>query len=357
MKTSLPIAICYLPGREQTYSRNRVMVAALRSVGFEVYDCSCRQRNIFRYVFAFFKFFRWQHKCQIVLVGFLGQFLIPFVRLFTKKKILFDVFVSVYQTMAVDRASFSPNGWLAKLAKFIDRLSCQLADHVLCDTNQNVDYFIREYRIDRTKFSRLFVGSDDKIFYPRKEIAVEPRLVHFHGEFQPLHGVEYIIQAAALLPEVQFQLIGQGKMWKRCFQMAQELSLQNIRFIPAVPYKKLPEMMTRAMICLGIFGNSPKARMVIPHKAFEAIALRKPLITANTPAARELFTHKQDAFLCPSADPQALAQAIRELMADKNLAAHLAHNGYQLFQEKCNPAALGREIVQVIQREPFNGRI
>ena len=52
---------------------------------------------------------------------------------------------------------------------------------------------------------------------------------------------------------------------------------------------------------------------MIPNKAFQALACGTPLVTADTPAARELLVDGESALLVPTGDPEALAAAIRRL--------------------------------------------
>ena len=59
---------------------------------------------------------------------------------------------------------------------------------------------------------------------------------------------------------------------------------------------------------------------MIPNKAYHALACGAPLITADTPAARELLRDEENALLVPPGDPAALAEAMRRLAADPELA-------------------------------------
>lgn len=343
--------ICYFPGRESSYARNQVITSALKCAGFHVLECSGSKRNISRYLSGFSKFLKYRKQCDIVFVGFLGHFLVPLVRLFTSKPVLYDVFVSLYLTMAFDREKIAPNGLLAKIAQFFDRISCQKADHVFCDTQQHIDYFTREYGLDPQKFSRLFVGSNPALFRPVADKATTDYSdfrVHFHGEFQPLHGVDTIIRAAKSLPTINFQIIGKGQTRQSCEKLAKESALHNVEFLAPVPYQHLPKMMERASVCLGIFGDTEKAKMVIPHKVFEALAMGKAIITADTLAARELLVHGENAFLCPAADPAGLADAIKQLQTNHSLLQNIAQNGYKTFTERCAPAVLGEEIKLIV---------
>jgi glycosyltransferase involved in cell wall biosynthesis len=342
------IKICYLSGRESSYARTRVILKGMKEAGIEVIDCSFPKRNLLRHISGFYKFLRYRNECDLVFVGFYGQFLVPLVKLFTRKPILFDAFLSTYQTLAIDRQSINPFGALARLARFIDRLSCRLADVVFLDTNAHIDYFVKEFKLNRNKFHRLFAGSDDSVMYPRPKRDEEEFIVHFHGDYQRLHGLEYIIEAAAILPEVKFQIIGNNKTLKICLEKSNKTGVNNITLIPSVVYEKLTEYMGKASICLGIFGDTQKAKMVIPHKAYEALAMAKPLITADTPAARDLLTNGEDAVLC-KATPNSIAESIIKLKIDPALREKIAQNGHKVFKERCTLLAVGNQIKTAAQ--------
>ncbi|MFA5260958.1 MAG: glycosyltransferase [Candidatus Omnitrophota bacterium] len=238
---------------------------------------------------------------------------------------------------------------MAHLARFFDRLACRLADIVILDTDQHIQYFHDEYHFDKRHFAKVLVGSDTSVMHPRDNVKDEEGfLVHFHGEYQALHGVIYIIKAAALLPDIKFQLIGRGRNYLQCLQCAQELNLTNILFLPPVSYEKLAHHMARASVCLGIFGNTIKTRMVIPHKIYEALAMKKAVITADTPAVRELLEHKNNVLLCKPEDPQSLANAITELRTNPELRDHIAANGHLTFQKHCSEKKIGKVLEQII---------
>ena len=346
-----PIKICYFPGRESGFVRNRVLIKGLREAGAVVYDCSLPQKKVSRYFGAFLKFLRYQGKSDIILIGFLGQFLVPIVKLCTRKKIMFDAFLSVYQTLAFDRGAIKPNGPPARLVRFVERLSCRLSDIVFLDTDQHIEYFLREYGLDKRKFYRSFLGADDS-FQKRegvenfKESGEGRFLVHFHGEFQALHGTQVILQEASLLPDVQFRMIGAGRELTSCLDMAEKLKLKNVAFFPPVRWDLIPGYIAEADVCLGIFGSTQKTQLVIPFKVYEAMAMGKPVLTADTPAVRELLTHEENVYLCEAGNSESLAQAIKRLKTDSALRNRIAENGFKIYKEKCSPSPIGSQIIE-----------
>jgi glycosyltransferase involved in cell wall biosynthesis len=349
MSTRRRMTICYLPGRESGYPRNRVLIRGMRAAGLVVLDCSSPRSSCLRYIAACLCFLRQKHDADIVFVGFLGHFLVPLVRLCTRKPIVFDAFISLYQTLAVDRRTISPNGIAAYLARLIDRSACQLADVIILDTNAHIGFFVNTFHLDRGKFHRVFVGSDDSVMYPRAQRPRTRFVVHFHGEYQALHGAEYIVEAARLLPEVFFQMIGAGRCLADCKERARRYNVANISFIAPMSYELLAEYIAQADVCLGIFGRTQKAELVIPHKVFEALACGKPLITADSAAARELLTDRENALLCAAGSPTSLAAAIHELQVDARLRRTIAENGHRVFSERCTPEAIGSILCERVK--------
>jgi glycosyltransferase involved in cell wall biosynthesis len=80
---------------------------------------------------------------------------------------------------------------------------------------------------------------------------------------------------------------------------------------------------------------------VIPNKAFQALACGVPLVTADTPAARELLRHDESALLVPPGDPEALAAAVRRLAAEEDLAERLSSGGLAAYREHSSERVLG----------------
>ena len=119
--------------------------------------------------------------------------------------------------------------------------------------------------------------------------------------------------------------------------------------------RALPGELKRAGCALGIFGTSAKAQRVIPNKAFQALACGTPLVTADTPAARELLVDGQSALLVPPGDPEALAGALRRLAGDGALAQHLAAGGRAAYEAHASEQVLGQRWRELVERAVARG--
>jgi glycosyltransferase involved in cell wall biosynthesis len=167
----------------------------------------------------------------------------------------------------------------------------------------------------------------------------------FVGKLTPLHGLETILAAAGLAPEITFRVIGSG-------QLESLLATRpgNVDWVPWVEYEDLPAEFQAAGCALGIFGTGAKAARVIPNKAFQALACAAPLITADTPAARELLAEGRDALLVPPGNPVALAEAIRLLARDEEVRARIGAAGRRTYEEHADEATLGARWRGIVER-------
>lgn len=314
-------------------------------------QCKVSPNIRFPLVKLFFQYWKFKNKYDIVVVGFPGQKVMFLAKLLMRQPIVFDAFTSHYGGYVLDRKKWSRTSIHAKYYRFLDYWSCRLADLVLLDTQAHIDFFVNEFGLPKEKFRRIFVGTDSSVFYPRQLVPRSKKFqVHFHGTYIPLQGVEYIIQAAKLLEneDIQFNCIGRGQTYAKSRTLAEDLKLKNLNFIEPVEYTQLAEHIAGADICLGIFGDSPKTALVIPNKIFEAMAMAKPIITADTPAIHELCTDRENILLCRPADPKGLANAILELKNNDSLRHRIAGGAYELFKSCVAEKVIGAELTHII---------
>ena len=271
---------------------------------------------------------------DLILVLYPGYFDMPVVGILAKLRripLAFDIFISLHDTVVVDRGLRGRRSLLGRLTLLVDRFACGLADLVLADTPAHADYFAALTGVPRRRFQIVWLGAREDVFGPRPDVAPDPRLVEFHGTFIPLQGLETIVRAAKILEEdgIRLRLIGDGQERRRIDDLIRDLSVANIELPGLLPVDRIPVEIASASLCLGIFGTTPKAGRVVPNKVFECLAVGRPVVTADTPAMRAAFDG--EVVLVPPGAPDELADAIRRLMADDDGLRRLADAGHARY--------------------------
>jgi glycosyltransferase involved in cell wall biosynthesis len=353
--------ILFLAGREVSYARNEVLLRAFQRLGRVDIIAPTEQpaslpATSLRIAAAATSRLL-THTYDLVFIGFYGHLILRLLSNLIRRPLLFDAFVSNYDTLCFDRQRFTPHSWPGKAAFWLDRSTCRRADHILLDTEQHVDYFVRTFDLPATKFTALPVGCSEAIYHPQLRAKPQPdlakTLVLSYTTFLPLHGMETVVQAAAKIKDAPIHIhsIGSGPLLPAIQQLAASLALSNLTFAQPVPPSVLATEIASAAICLGgHFGPSAKAGRVVPGKIYQMLAMAKPVIAGDTPANRSLLGHGQQALLVPPADPQALADAIVALHQDPALRTRLADQGYQRYQATCSEAVLTQRLHVVVQQ-------
>lgn len=281
-----------------------------------------------------------------IVVGYPGHFDLPAARRFAAgRPVVFNPLVSLHDTLVSDRGRFRAGSAAARVLHAVDRRAFRRADLVVADTGAHAAFFVERYGLAADRVAVCFVGAEDALFRPGWQPA-GPFHALFVGKLIPLHGLETILAAAALVPEIPFRVVGSGQL-----DHLLATRPRNVEWVPWVEYGDLPALYQRAGCALGVFGDGEKARRVIPNKAFQALACACPLVTADTPAARELLRDGESALLVPPGDATSLAEAVQGLARDAAAAERLGAAGRARYEETASEAVLGvrwRETIQTL---------
>jgi glycosyltransferase involved in cell wall biosynthesis len=258
-----------------------------------------------------------------------------------KSPVVFNPLVSLADTLVGDRGRFRAGSPAARALERIDRHAFRSADLVVADTDTHARFLGQ--LAGRDDIAVCFVGAEDRVFTPGWQ-PTEPFTALFVGKLIPLQGVGTILAAARAAADIHFRIVGSGQLGALLADPP-----PNVEHVAWIDYERLPGEIRAAGCALGIFGTTAKAQRVIPNKAFQALACGAPLVTADTPAARELLVHEVSALLVPPGDPAALADAIRRLAADPDLARRIAAGGRAVYEREASEPVLGRRWRSLIE--------
>ena len=280
-----------------------------------------------------------------LIVGYPGHFdLDAATRAARGRPVIFNPLVSLADTFVADRGRFRPGSAAARALAAVDRHALRSADLVVADTRANADHLAGLAGLPPERVEVAYVGAEERVFGAGWS-PVEPFTVLFVGKLIPLHGLETVLAAARAASELRFRLVGSGQLEPLVRERP-----ANVDWIPWVEYERLPDELHRAGCALGIFGTSAKAQRVIPNKAFQALACGTPLVTADTPGARELLVDGESALLVPPGDPEALASALRRLAGGAELAGKLSAGGRAAYEAHASEEVLGRRWRELVEQ-------
>jgi glycosyltransferase involved in cell wall biosynthesis len=340
------LKVCYFGTYERAYPRNAQVIACLRKAGVDVVERNvpvwdgrrenwrAGPRTAARLAAAELRLLSaGDGDADAYIVGYPGQLDLPAARRAARgRPVIFNPLVSLADTLVADRGRYRSGSLPARLLARIDRASFNAADLVVADTDAQRRFF---ERLTTTEVAMCFVGAEERLFTPCWRPSDEFTVL-FVGKLIPLQGVEVVLEAARRAPEVRFRIVGSGQLDALVADRP-----PNVDHIPWLPYEALPAALRETGCALGIFGVSDKAQRVIPNKAYQALASATPLVTSDTPAARELLADEESALLVPPGDPDALAAAVRRLASDADLAARVSAGGREAYERAASEAVLG----------------
>ncbi len=292
---------------------------------------------------------------DIFYVGWMGQQFVPLIRLFTKKPIIFDHAPSLYDSF-IDRGYAREGSWKARLLFWLDTYAYRQSQAILLGDKGTIAYFSKLFSIPEKKFKMFPICADNRIFYPRElKTPSNKFIVEFVGEMAPQHGVLHIMQAAKLLEgnsDIVFRIAGAGQCLNDVSRIYKQIQPSNVAFVShRISQEQLLQWRSEAHVCLGLFGDTPKARRSLSNKLYEALAMGKAFLTAGPPEAYGVALHFTDGvelFWAPLANPRGLADKILFLYNNNDARARVAVAGRKAYERLCSEDIIEKRIIDLI---------
>ncbi len=364
--------VCYFGTYRESYSRNVIMIEALRRAHVDVILCHetlwhgiddrvsiasggwaklhfiCR---LFRAYWLLLKQYREVGDYDVMVVGYPGQLDIVLARLLTwlrRKPLVLDVFMSLY-LIAMERGLAKRHPFTGRLIHLLERIAYRLPERLIQDTPEYQAWLMTEFHLDAERFRLVPTGADDRLFIPleKPRESRDVLRVLYYGSFIPNHGVHFIMESAKALRnvhDIMFTLVGDGPDKAAAQTFMVEHQLHNVEFIAWLAQSELLSYISGADICLGAFGNTPQSVMTVQNKIYECMAMRKPVVTGDSKALRKAFHHLDQVYLVERSNGDAIVQAIQHLYQDTGLRKRLASSGYALFVAEYNLDAQGQRF-------------
>lgn len=144
--------------------------------------------------------------------------------------------------------------------------------------------------------------------------AAQKNIVYI-GNVGLAQNLETFVQAAKLLPEINFQIVGSGIDLERVQQIAQQEQVENVEFVGRVSWDEVRNYYDEAHILYAQL--TPDYAGAMPSKLYEYLATGKYVVYGGQGQATEIlanFEHNQ--VVLPN-DVEALAGTFNQVLKDK----------------------------------------
>jgi glycosyltransferase involved in cell wall biosynthesis len=270
---------------------------------------------------------------DVVLVPYMGHFDVHLAgRRFKSKPIVLDHYL-FFRDTAIDRGTtLRPE--LAVLDR-LDKSAVRAADLVFVDSEGHRELLPEPIR---SEAFTVYIGTPKEWFHEPEPRGQGPLRVIFFGIYTPLQGAPVIGEAIRLLDpdpaEVRFTMAGRGQ------DLARE-------WIDWVERDDLPALVFEHDVCLGIFSPGVKGMRVIPNKVFQGAAAGCAIVTSDSLSQRKALGDAAR-FVEPG-NAQALADALRWLIVDRERVWKLRQAAYRRAVEAFAPAAVVQPLHERLQ--------
>ena len=288
------------------------------------------------------------------------QFL-PVISGFILSKIKFTPFIleirDLWPESIVELGSIRKESLIIKILNKIARYIYEKSDLIVVVTNSFKEYLLK-INIDENKIVVIQNGFNfDKTLSPnkttqmiRKEYNIDKNkfIVSYIGTIGMSHGLEIIIQAAELLNDVLFLVIGEGSEKESLKKIKEQKKIKNVLFIDTINWQEIVNINQIVDANLIHLRNLALFKTVIPSKIFESMALKKPILAGVIGESIEIIIKSNSGLKIIPENPNSLVENILHLRSNPEMSERMGNNGFNLVKKKYNRKVLAHQMIQTI---------
>ncbi len=266
------------------------------------------------------------------------------------KKVTFDPCFSLYDTNIYDLNILSKDSLYAKLLYRYEKWIFNSVNLIIADTRFQKEYYCKLFDIAKSKVEVVCIGANDRLYKKLPTRSSKKTLVTYYGMYNPLHGVQYLIESANIVKDnkdISYECIGVGQTYADAANLAKRLRLTNVKFLELREKEAIPYL-TRADIFVGFLADSPTVKKQIPNKVFQGLALGKTILTARSPAIESELENNNSVILVNPGDSADIARKIIELSKNKLNCLRIAEMGHKIYKDHFTPKKIASKLLEVM---------
>jgi glycosyltransferase involved in cell wall biosynthesis len=250
----------------------------------------------------------------------------------------------------LERLAFSPR----RFARYEERV-LQQCDWVIVVVEEAAE---RIEQLGVSPEQTVIVGNTEDteaVNIDRQDIELPPSAMKllYVGGIGPDRGLDVAIKAMPKIrrriPSAVLVLVGDGISRSLLEQLALELGVaSSVHFEGQQPFSKVHAYIEAGDVCLVPHIASPEINSTMPHKLFQYMFMKKPVIVSSAKPLARAVVETQAGLVFESGDPDSFAEAVFALQ-DPEVRQKLGQNGQQAVIERYNWQRDGQRLVKLYE--------
>ncbi|MGB9844006.1 MAG: glycosyltransferase [Caldisericia bacterium] len=255
-----------------------------------------------------------------------------------KAKIIFDI-SDDYPEMLIHEIKFFKN-LIRNFGKLFLNKIIKMSDLVITSANGLKEkYYRNAYLIPN--------GVDLNLLKNYKVEKKDRIIIGFIGSFEYFIDFDLIFYLAKNLKNIEFYLVGRGRLFKYVKNYLEKENLKNIILTGQISHDRISEYLNKFDLALLPLKRGEVSDNTCPLKLFEYALFKISVIGSNTKELKligekfiNFYQSKEDAL-----------NLIKEFLENKNKFIKKCEYGYELVNKKYNWQSLADEYLRIIEKE------
>ena len=232
-----------------------------------------------------------------------------------------------------------------RLARALERLVYRRSARVIA-LSPGIRDGIAAAGVEAAKIELVPNAADLDVFDPSIPAGGGRFTVSYFGTMGEANDLSAAVEAARLLPDVDFVLMGDGKRRAELERGAPP----NVEFTgPARSKDEVAALAARSGACLTLFKDVPVLATNSPNKLFDTFAAGRPAVVNMTGWMRELVEDNEAGLYVRAGDAGDLAAKLRILRDDPELAERMGRNARALAEREFGRDDLAARALAVLE--------
>jgi len=236
-----------------------------------------------------------------------------------------------------------------KIPSFVHKLVVKFADRVIVHGEKLKELMTEKYNKSASNIEVIPHG--ELSFYKKfttRVVKEENDLILFLGRIWEYKGLRYLIEAepfiSEMVPTVKIVIAGRGED----FRKYQEMMVHKEKFIiynQFVPNEMVPELFQRASVVVLPYIEASQSG-IIPL----AYAFKKPVVVTDVGSIPEVVDDGETGYIVPPRNPKKLAEAIIDLLKDKEKRKRMGENAFRKTQGELSWDSIAVKTIEVYKK-------